>query len=50
MKILDPEDRVVEVEEAGVPVLFQPGEWDMAEELENNEALREHQRENSLDD
>lgn len=34
-----------ESEDVGVPTLFQPGEWDQAEELENNEALREHLRE-----
>ena len=31
-------------EDVGIPILFQPGDWDQQEELENNEALREHLR------
>lgn len=41
IRILDENDRVVETSVGGVPTLFQPGDWDIAEELENNEALRE---------
>ena len=44
LKVLDEQDRVIETDEVGIPTLFQPGEWDQQEELENNEALREHLR------
>lgn len=37
-------DEQIETEGVGIPTLFQPGEWDQQEELENNEALREHLR------
>jgi hypothetical protein len=44
VKVLDCNDGVIEVDEVGIPTLFQPNDWDIAEELENNEALREYQR------
>ena len=40
-KITAPEDEGV-----GVPGLFPVGQWDIDEELQGNEALREFQREN----
>jgi len=45
IRILDENDRIVETDMVGIPTVFQPGEWDIAEELENNEALREFLRE-----
>lgn len=45
IKVLDVNDRIIEVEESGLPTLFQPHNWDIMEELENNEALREYRRE-----
>lgn len=44
--ILDENDQIVTTEEVGVPTLFQPTDWDVAEELQNNEALLDFQREN----
>lgn len=35
--------------DTGVPGLFQPQEWDIQEELQGNEALREFQRESAPD-
>lgn len=29
-------------EDAGIPILFEPQEWDIEEELMDNEAFREH--------
>lgn len=49
VKIIDDQDRITETEEVGVPTLFQPGEWDIAEEMQNNEALREHLRDSQDD-
>lgn len=36
---------IQEVSEVGVPGLFSPQEWDIQEELANNEALRDYHRE-----
>ena len=50
MRVLDDTaERCVEVSEGGVPGLFQPGEWDINEELQCNEALRERQRNDTED-
>lgn len=49
VKIIDDQDRITETEEVGVPTLFQPGDWDIAEEMQNNEALREHLRDSQDD-
>ena len=35
----------VEIQEVGVPGLFQPQDWDVEEEMANNDALREFERE-----
>ena len=48
VRVLDEFDKIIEVTEVGVLGLFQPGEWDINEELENNEALRDAQRECSM--
>ena len=42
VKIMDENDQIVEVAEVGIPGLFQPQQWDIEEEFQNNEALREH--------
>jgi len=39
---MDENDQIVEVAEVGIPGLFQPQQWDIEEEFQNNEALREH--------
>lgn len=44
-KILNDQGQVVDSEDVGVPGLFAPGQWDIDEEMLNNEALREHRRE-----
>jgi len=43
-RVLDENDQVIEVAEVGLPGLFQPQGCDIAEEMLNNEALREYQR------
>lgn len=48
-KILDENDQVVEVSEIGVPGLFTVHSWDIEEELQNNEALRQYQQEKESD-
>lgn len=45
MRILDENDELKEVDEVGTPMLFSPQRWDLEEELQDNEALREHFRE-----
>lgn len=44
-RILDENDQVVEVTEVGVPGLFQPGEWDIQEEVRDMDSFREYQKE-----
>jgi len=44
-RIINDEGQVQEVSEVGVPGLFQPQACDIAEELHNNEALREYRQE-----
>ncbi len=44
-RVVDENDQVVEVSDVGVPGLFPVHQWDIDEELQNNEALREYQRE-----
>jgi len=44
-KILNEHGQVVDSEDVGVPGLFPPGQWDIDEEMLNNDALREHRRE-----
>ena len=39
-------DEQDETQTKGVPGLFQPGEWDVAEEMSNNEALLDYRKEN----
>ena len=36
-------------EDVGIPGLFPVGQWDIDEEMLNNEALREHRREQERD-
>lgn len=45
MPVIQPSDD--ESKDAGVPGLFQPQEWDIAEELQGNEALLDYRRENA---
>ena len=45
MKVYDEEGHIIEVDEVGIPGLFPVTEQDIAEELQNNEALIEFQRE-----
>ena len=44
-RVVDENDQVVEVSEVGVPGLFPVQQWDIDEEFQNNEALRQYQRE-----
>ena len=44
-KILNEHGQVVESKDVGVPGLFPVGQWDIDEEMANNEAWREHLRE-----
>ena len=44
VKEMDDQDCMVDKPDAGVPGLFQPSEFDIAEELQGNEALWEHRR------
>lgn len=39
---MNPKKIKVEEEDAGIPILFEPQEWDIEEELMDNEAFREH--------
>lgn len=48
-RVIDENDQVVEVSDVGVPGLFAPQAWDIAEEMQNNEALREHRQEERYD-
>lgn len=45
VRVTDENDQVVEVSEVGVPGLFPVQQCDIDEEFQNNEALREYQRE-----
>jgi hypothetical protein len=45
--VLNDQDELVETSDVGVPGLFTPGQWDIDEEFQNNEALREHRKEQS---
>ena len=44
-RVVDENDQVIEVSEVGVPGLFPAHQWDIDEEMANNEALRDYQRE-----
>lgn len=44
VKELNHDDEIVEMDDAGIPGLFQPQQCDIDEILENNEAFREHRR------
>ena len=44
--ILNENDQLVESEEVGIPTMFQPSDWDVEEEMQNNEAFRDFQKEN----
>ena len=46
-RIINDEGQVQDVTEVGVPGLFPVQQWDIDEEMMNNEALREYQREQS---
>jgi len=48
-KILNDQGQVIDSEDVGVPGLFPPGQWDIDEEMLNNDALREHRREQERD-
>lgn len=48
-KIFNDQGQVIDSEDVGVPGLFVPGQWDIDEEMMNNEALREHRREQERD-
>ena len=47
--IRDGDGQITEVSDVGVPGLFPPGQWDIDEEFQNNEALRELRREQQAD-
>ncbi len=49
VKVLNEQNQVVEAEDVGVPGLFAPGQWDIDEEMMNNDALREYRREQERD-
>lgn len=44
-KVVNEDGIIVESEDVGVPGLFQPGQWDIDEEMQNNEALRQLRQE-----
>jgi hypothetical protein len=47
MKVINDNDEIVEVCEAGVPGLFQPQQCDIDDEIGNSEALREYRRDSN---
>jgi hypothetical protein len=46
---IPPTSKIKAPQDHGVPGLFHPQEWDIEEEFQNNEALRDHLR-SSFDD
>ena len=48
-KILNDQGQVIDSEDVGIPGLFPVGQWDIDEEMANNDALREHRREQERD-
>jgi len=44
-KIINDQGQVIDSEDVGIPGLFPVGQWDIDEEMLNNEAWREHRRE-----
>ena len=48
-KIINDQGQVIDSEDVGIPGLFPVGQWDIDEEMLNNEALREHRREQERD-
>ena len=47
--IRDGDGQITEVSDVGVPGLFPAQQWDIDEEFQNNEALRELRREQQAD-
>ena len=48
-KILNDQGQVIDSEDVGIPGLVPVGQWDIDEEMANNDALREHRREQERD-
>lgn len=48
-KILNDQGQVIDSEDVGIPGLFPVGQWDIDEEMLNNDAWREHRREQEIE-